>query len=229
MIRYRTVIAGTALAAALVLPAAASAHVTVSPAEVPADGFVRFTLNVPNELDNASTVKVSVQLPPGLTFVQFQPKPGWTRTVTMVKLDKPITIEGETINETIGTVTWSGGKIGPGEFDQFGVSAHMPNSEGKALTFPATQTYSNGEVVRWIGASDADEPAPQMMLTAADGDHHGAATGSTGSGSGAAPAAAHSDSTRTNVALGAGILGLLLGLMAVGIAVRSAARKRSYA
>ena len=45
----------------------------------------------------------------------------------------------------------------------------MPNEPGKALTFKALQTYSNGEVVRWIGPPDADEPAPQVTLTASRG------------------------------------------------------------
>jgi uncharacterized protein YcnI len=227
MIRYRSLIAGSALAAALVLPATAGAHVTLSPDSVPADGFVRFTVNVPNERDDASTVKVSLQLPPGLTFVGFQPKPGWKRTITMVKLDKPVTVEGVKITETVGTVTWSGGKIGPGEFDQFGVSAHVPPTVGATLVMPATQTYSDGELVRWIGAQDADEPAPHIGLTAVTAGH-----GSTGSVPAAPADTSHSggSSTRANVALGAGILGLLLGLMAVGIALRSsAARKRSYA
>ena len=62
-----------------------------------------------------------------LSFVGFQPKPGWTRTVTMVKLAKPVTNdEGETVTERIDTVTWEGGKIAPGEFDEFGISAKVP-------------------------------------------------------------------------------------------------------
>ena len=43
----------------------------------------------------------------------------------------------------------------------------MPNEPGKALTFKALQTYTGGEVVRWIGPPDAEEPAPQVTLTAA--------------------------------------------------------------
>jgi periplasmic copper chaperone A len=32
------------------------------------------------------------------------------------------------------------------------------------------QTYSSGEVVRWIGPPDSDEPAPRVQLTAAEGE-----------------------------------------------------------
>jgi hypothetical protein len=41
----------------------------------------------------------------------------------------------------------------------------VPDKPGISLTFKSLQTYSNGEVVRWIGATDADEPAPQVKLT----------------------------------------------------------------
>ena len=45
----------------------------------------------------------------------------------------------------------------------------MPEGKpGTALTFKALQTYDNGDIVRWIGAPDADTPAPQVTLTAAD-------------------------------------------------------------
>ena len=46
--------------------------------------------------------------------MSFQPKPGWTENVTMVKLDKPVTNdEGETVTERdrlrdLGAATWSG-------------------------------------------------------------------------------------------------------------------------
>ncbi len=151
---------------ALVLVPAAGAHVTLNPNEVPADSFSRFAVRVPTERPDADTTKVVVQLPLGLFFVSFQPKPGWTRTVTMEKLDPPVDVFGEEQTERIATVTWEGGKIAPGEFDEFGMSAKVPNQAGQTLVFPAVQTYSSGEVVRWIGAPDADEPAPRVTLGA---------------------------------------------------------------
>ena len=42
----------------------------------------------------------------------------------------------------------------------------MPEGKaGDALTFKALQTYEDGDVVRWIGPEDADEPAPIVTLT----------------------------------------------------------------
>ena len=141
-----------AAGASLVLAAAASAHVTLNPGNAPADSFSRFALRVPTEED-VPTVKVSIQLPAELEEVGFQPKAGWTRT------------------QNGRVVTWSGGQIGVGEFDEFGLSIHVPNTPGQTLTFPATQTYANGKVVRWIGAPESDEPAPNLTIEAAESEN----------------------------------------------------------
>jgi uncharacterized protein len=172
-------IAIAATAATLALPAAAGAHVTVQPGEVPAGGFTRLDVRVPTERDNASTTKVAVQFPAGFTTVSTEPVPGWTAKVTRAKLAKPqVNDEGEKITDRVDTVTWTatGGQgIGPGQFQDFGLSLAVPDKAGSALTFKAVQTYSSGEVVRWIGPPDSDEPAPQVKLTAAEEEGGGTA------------------------------------------------------
>ena len=121
---------------------------------------------------------MEVKFPPGFAEVSTEPVPGWTTKVTKTKLAKPVTTdEGDKITEQVSTITWTGngsaGKIGPGQFQDFGLSVALPDEPGKSLTFKALQTYSNGEVVRWIGAPDAEEPAPQVQLTAATEEDHG--------------------------------------------------------
>jgi uncharacterized protein YcnI len=172
---------------ALAMATAASAHVTMNPEKAPADSFSRFALRVPTEED-VPTVKVSVQLPAGLDEVTFETKPGWKRT------------------ESGRVVTWSGGQIGVGEFDEFGLSIHLPNTPGKTLVFPATQTYANGKVVHWIGALTSDEPAPHVTLEAAEGETTASPTTSEGD-----------DDDHDGLALGFGIGGLAAGLLALGL------------
>lgn len=149
----------TALAGALVavLAGSAAAHVTVQPPEAIAGSFSRFVVRVPNEKPDADTSKVVVKLPP-LAFLSFEPRDGWKRKEKVVQLDEPIEAFGQEITETVGKVTWSGGRIGPGEFLEFGFSAKMPDGE-EDLEFRAIQTYSDGEVVRWTGAPDSETPA----------------------------------------------------------------------
>jgi uncharacterized protein YcnI len=171
-----------AVAAALALPAAAEAHVTLQPPTAPADGYTRLDVRVPNERDDAGTVKVDLRLPPGFAFASYEPRPGWKVTVKREKLEEPIELEGgEEADEGVSQITWSGGRIGPGEFVDFGLSLRMPKGEaGDKLTFKALQTYENGEVVRWIGPEDAEEPAPVVTLTAAASDGGHGAPGSSG-------------------------------------------------
>jgi periplasmic copper chaperone A len=159
---------------ALVAAVPAGAHVTVNPEEWAADDFARFDIRVPTQRD-VDTTKVSVKLPEGVFFVSFQPKAGWHRTVKMVKLSKPVELFGDKVTERVDSVTWTGGRIRPGEFDEFGMSAKLPNTPGKSLVFPAVQTYASGEVVRWIGPPDSEEPAPAVKLTAAESEAGGSA------------------------------------------------------
>jgi uncharacterized protein YcnI len=225
----RNLLVAAVAAAALTIVPAAAAHVTVNPDEVPADGFSRFAIRVPTERGVATT-KVTVELPEGLFFVSFQPKPGWKRTVQMEQLDEPVELFGEQVTERVASVTWEGGEIGPGEFDEFGLSAKVPDAEGETLVFPALQTYASGEVVRWIGPADADEPAPRVTLTAKAGgedDQGGAepasATETTGDAEAvAAPAADDGEGGRDALTLALALAALALAAVALVVARRSA-------
>lgn len=203
------------LLAVVALPATAAAHVTLNPGEWEAGGFARFAVRVPNERSNAATTKVTVQFPENVIRASFQPVPGWTRTVEMATLDEPVEIFGEQVTERVASVTWSGGKIAPGEFQEFGVSFQVPEAPGEELVFPSLQTYSNGEIVRWIGPEDADEPAPRVAVLAAE-EGEAAATGNEQQAA-PEPTAAQTDEdeSRANLALVLGIAGLVAGLIAL--------------
>jgi uncharacterized protein YcnI len=227
--RSRAVAAVTA-AAALALPAAASAHVTLQPSTAPADGFARLDVRVPNERDDSATTKVDVQLPSGFAFVSYEPRPGWTVTVKRAKLDEPIkTDEGFEIDEAVSQITWTGhgraGRIGPGEFVDFGLSVRMPKGQpGDKLTFKALQTYDDGQIVRWIGPEDADEPAPIVTLTAASsGGGHGV-PGAAGATTPAPTAASSTADDGGGDALGTA--GLVVGALGLAAALAALARTR---
>jgi periplasmic copper chaperone A len=229
-------IAAAGAAAALLAPAAAGAHVTLQPKEIPAGGFARFDVRVPNEQDDAGTTKVVVKMPPGFYSASYEPQPGWTTEVVMRRLAEPGTLHGEEVTEEVDTITWTGdgerGIIRPGQFKDFGISVAVP--EGKAgtqLKFPSNQTYEGGEVVRWIGAEDSEKPAPIVTLTAG-GEHGAEATAETVSGEGAAVAQtsgvsrdAVDDKASKGLATGALVVGAL-GLL-VGIAGFAAGRRRA--
>ena len=212
-----------AVVAALLAAQAASAHVTVNPNEWEAGGFARFAVRVPNERDDADTIEVTLRFPQSIISASFQPMPGWERSIEMEPLDEPIEDEGEQITEHIASVTWTGGRIRPGEFEEFGVSFRVPETPGEDLVVPALQTYSNGEVVRWVGPPDSEAPAPIVTVTepaGEDGDQPTASPAPT-----AASDEAEDDDGLATVALIVGIAGLLAGLAALALAWRRPARR----
>ena len=230
-----------AVAALLVAPAAASAHVTVQPDTAPAGGFTRLDVRVPNERDDAGTTKVDVQLPPGFIAASYEPVPGWKVKVTRSKAAEPIdTGEGLKSDTQVSRITWTGdgrqGIVKPGEFQDFGLSLKMPEGQaGDELTFKALQTYDDGQVVRWIGPEDADEPAPVVTLESGSaGGGHGAPAASSDESSssapGSAPAASSSGDdggtdTLSIVAVVLGALALIAALGALAAARRTASSK----
>jgi periplasmic copper chaperone A len=164
-------IAAAVAVGALLVPAAASAHVTLQPKAQTAGAYTVVAVRVPNEQDKASTTKVKVDFPAGIYGVSYMPKPGWKTTVTMAKLATPVQTEDGPITEQVGSVTFTGtgkglGRIAPGQFQEFPLSLQMPNTPGATIAFPAYQWYSNGDLVKWTGAAGADTPAPTISLAA---------------------------------------------------------------
>jgi uncharacterized protein YcnI len=234
--KHRKIAAASAVAALAALAAVpAQAHVTLQPKEVPAGGFAKLDVRVPNERDDAGTTKVRVQFPAGFASVSTEPKPGWTMKVTKRKAEEPIELHGETVNEEVDTVTFTakkGTRINPGEFVDFGLSTAIPDKAGEALVFPSIQTYDSGEVVRWINEPDAEEdPAPQVTLLAAAEEHGGSAAeeeepATEETAAPAAPAADTDDDDGPStglvvVALILGGLGLVTGVAGLAAARRA--------
>ena len=214
-----------AAVAALALPATAQAHVTLQPSEATAGGYTVENVRVPNETDDAVTTKVDVQFPSGFAGASYQATPGWKVKVTTKKLAEPIKTDDGEMTEEVSRVVWTADSkadgIAPGEFRDFPLSVKIPDKPGTKLTFKALQTYSDGEIVRWIGAPDSDEPAPQVSVMAADDDE--AAHGTETTAAAAPPTATVSaDDDDDDASKGLGIAALVLGglgLVAGGIAL----------
>ena len=190
--------------------APASAHVHAD-ADNPAPGSTAVvTFQVPGESESgALTTKLSVKLP-DVASARTEVMPGWTAS-----------IDRDKATGTSRSVTWTADpKVGisSDQFALFRVSMKLP--DGDSVAFPATQTYSDGTVVRWDqaplpGGGEPEHPAPILSLTgsalAATDDHESAAQ--------AAPNPA--DNTARWLAGGA------ILLAAVGIAAAFVGRRRT--
>ncbi|WP_432079110.1 YcnI family copper-binding membrane protein [Streptomyces sp. YPW6] len=245
----RIALAGAAAASTVLLVAGpAAAHVSVQPVgEAAKGGYATLNFKVPNERDQASTVKLEVNFPADhpLSSVTPQAVPGWDIKIDKSKLDKPLDVHGKKITEAVSKVTWTadGSEIAPGYFQQFPVSVGALPEDADQLVFKAIQTYDNKEVVRWIeepteGGEELDSPAPVLKLSAASDDHHGGGAADdaeegddhkaadTAAASTEKTEAAASSSSSDTTARTLGIIGIVIGAAGIAFGVL-AGRRRS--
>jgi uncharacterized protein YcnI len=146
------------------------AHVSISPKETTA-GSQAFTFHVPNEQEEP-TVSVKIEIPDGVEVTGIMALPGWTHTEKHeAVMEKPQgfrivrqVFADHAAEETgrITEITWTGGKIGPGEYAEFSLTAKY-DGEPKELLWKAYQTYADGDTVPW-DASDEKHPAPKVTV-----------------------------------------------------------------
>ena len=143
--------------------APAWAHVHVDANNATPGSTSVLTFQVPGESDTgALTTQLSVDLP-NLTSVRAEVMPGWS-----TRLDR------DTAAGTVRSVTWTaapGTGISSDQFALFRLTVKLPDA--KTVSLPATQTYSDGTVVRWDqaelpGGGEPEHPAPTLSLTGTD-------------------------------------------------------------
>ncbi|HYF93035.1 MAG TPA: YcnI family protein [Symbiobacteriaceae bacterium] len=150
------------IAVLLAAPGVVWAHAVVYPKTINANSYEKFTVRVPTEKET-DTVKVRVEVPEGFAVSRVKPLPGWTYEM-----------EKSADGKVVKAIIWSGGKIAPGEFQEFEFQGKSAQSPGK-YAFPIHQTYAGGQTVAWTGPSDAQTPASvvEVQATGAAVDDHG--------------------------------------------------------
>jgi uncharacterized protein YcnI len=139
-------------AAALILPALASAHARVSPAVSVSNELQLYSLAVPTEKSGLTTTKVVLTVPSGFGIDSFAPPPaGWHQQVQQT---------GSGDSAVVTRVTWTGGRTPTGEDSLFEFLAQP--SSARPYTFGVQQTYSDGSIVNWNGPESSDAPAPTI-------------------------------------------------------------------
>jgi len=186
---YKKLSALFMLLAVLAIPAVASAHVIVTPAQVGIGDDQTFQTAVPNEKDIPVT-GLKLIIPAGLNEVSPNVKPGWN--IQVVK-------SGDTVTE----IDWTGGSVPAGQRDEFVFGAQTP-SKATSLNWKAYQTYADGSVVAWdqnpTGKDDDSATPYSVTKVVNDLTTTPAATTTTGSNSN-------------------NMLGIVFGLVAIVISV----------
>lgn len=125
----------------------AQAHVVVRPNQTGIGTYQTFTVNVPSEREQSTTM-IRLVLPSGLESITPNVKQGWKIEVKTHELPSGIHPY---------EIVWSGGTI-PGHYrDEFSFSAKVPANE-TTLTWKAYQTYSDNSVVSWDLDPKAEQP-----------------------------------------------------------------------
>jgi uncharacterized protein YcnI len=207
---------GTAAAALLCLgpAAAASAHIQASSDDASRGGYATVSFQVPNEsTTGAATTALTIELP-NVTAVRAEAKPGWA-----AKIDRD--------GDKVRSVTWTSapdGGIPADQFDVFQITAKLPDAD--SVSFPATQTYADGAVVKWDqqsapGGAEPEHPAPTLTLgvSAAKPDHHAAPTTSAAPTATATPAEPQPRKVVDNTSRILAGAALLVGALGVGLAL----------
>src|SRR6202020_1253145 len=201
---WRTLI-GTAAATLLYLgPAAAitmaSAHVQATSTDAARGAFAAVSFLVPNESTINAVTAVTVDLS-NVSAVQTEAKPGWA-----AKIDR------DAATNAVRSVTWTAAPdagIPVNQFGVFRISAKLPDTD--TVSFPTTQTYADGAVVKWdqapaAGGAEPEHPAPALTLA------------------GSSPPASHPTPTKSGAVVDntARILAgaaLIVGALGVGVAL----------
>jgi uncharacterized protein YcnI len=191
---------------------AAWAHVHASSDNPVRGAMAIVTFQVPNESNTgAATTALTVALP-NAASASVESMPGWT-----AKLDR------DAASGTVRSVTWTAapnGGIGVDQFALFRISVQLPDTD--TVSFPATQTYSDGAVVKWdqpppAGGGEPEHPAPMLTLAAGPGaahDHH-PPSGTAADHTAASPQARSPDNTARLL----GGAALVVAALGVGLAL----------
>lgn len=228
--------AGLIAAGALLFAGMASAHVTVKPSVSQPNAWETYTLKVPVE-KNIPTTKIALKIPKEVAFKQYEPVPGW-------KVETEKDSSGK-----VTTVIWTTEKAGiqAGQYQRFSFVAQNADQNTEAA-WNAFQYYNDGSIVEWTGDEGSSTPHSITKITAeatseapapaADSGHDsaGTAAGHTGTDTAkdssspapasspateaapAAPASAGSAAQTTVLILS--IIAVVLGVVAVGIALK---------
>ena len=209
---------GTAAAAMLSLgPAAAittaSAHVQASSDDATRGGYATVSFQVPNESTTGSATTALTIDVPNVSAVRTETKPGWA-----AKIDRD--------GDKVRSVTWTAAPdrgIPVDQFDVFRIAVKLPDAD--SVSFPATQTYADGAVVKWDqppvpGGPEPEHPAPTLVLTTGSTPmpaHHRAPAVSAAPA--ATPAAQQPHKVVDNTSRILAGAALLIGALGVGLAL----------
>lgn len=146
--------------AAFLAATPAYAHVTLENRQAAIGSPYKAVFVVPHGCAGSATIKLRVQIPPGVIATDAKAPPGWEVKTVTGKYAGEYEFQGKKISEGTTEVDWSGGKLPDKTRETFTIDTFLteglkPNT---TLYFPAVQECEQG-VNRWIEIpADANHP-----------------------------------------------------------------------
>jgi uncharacterized protein YcnI len=158
--------------ALLLMAAPAGAHVTLEGRQAAVGSTYRAVFVVPHGCAGSATVKLRIQIPPGVIATEAKATAGWEVATVTGKLAGEYEYKGKKVAEGITEVDWSGGKLPDKARETFVIETFLTDAlkPNTTLYFPVIQECEQG-VSRWIEipaddshAHESKRPAPGVKL-----------------------------------------------------------------
>lgn len=134
---------------ALLVPAAAHAHITISPLQSMAGATEKYVLRVPSE-GKVATVAAELEVPEGVVVEAVAVPAGWKHEIKREK-------------DRIVAITWTM-NIPPGEFAEFAFVARNPRDKTEVV-WTLRQRFADGTVSDWTKGPNGIRPTSMTKLT----------------------------------------------------------------
>ncbi len=151
-------------------------HAALNATHVEAGALTTVEFRIMHACDGSPTTRVTLGLPEGLSRVTPRMLAGWTASVVREPLAQSYQLHGQTITDRVASITWEGGEIPEGVYEQFEVRLQTPDAPGQVLMLPVRQECANGVIYDWDDDprdGPTDTPALMLQLSAPPQPHAG--------------------------------------------------------
>ena len=144
------VITAAVAALALLIPAGADAHVSITPRESTQGATEKYTVRIPTE-GKVATTAAELEVPEGVIVETLQAPAGWKYDVKRK-------------DDRIVAITWLA-DVKPGEFIEVAFVARNPRQGGQ-IVWTLRQRFADGTVTDWTTGPQGTRPTAVTRLSA---------------------------------------------------------------
>jgi uncharacterized protein YcnI len=152
------------------------AHIVLEQKSAMAGSYHKATFMVGHGCDGSPTIGIDIEMPEPMAVVKPMPKAGWQLSTKTAPLAVPMSLHGRPITETVSRVSWKGGPLADGHYDEFVLLLQLPKRTGP-LYFKVAQLCESGRS-DWVEIPATGQggrlklPAPVLDVQPAAPAHH---------------------------------------------------------